>query len=71
MTLPASTHSFRIVAKKRVEDEPERYKLCPAYFLPPVSLLLEDFTEECRKAFPGVLDDDDYVMRGYDFKVLW
>lgn len=70
---PSSEKQFdyRIEAVIQASDNPEHYKLLPPCALPPVCLLLEDFTDECRQCFPGLLDEDDYVRKGYYIEIQW
>lgn len=47
------------------EDDHAAFPWLRWYALPSSSLLLDDFTAECREFFPGLLAGDDYVLRGY------
>lgn len=68
---PEEQVNYRIEAVTLASDDPEHYKLLPSCALPPVYLLLEDFTDECRQRFPGLLGEDDYVRKGYYLEIQW
>lgn len=65
------SRSFALVGEVWPEDEPNHYALLPKFALPPVTWLVEDFTEEFSRQYPGVLMEGDFVKRGYCLEVLW
>lgn len=69
--LGGDSRSFALVGEVWPEDEPNHYALLPKFALPPVTWLVEDFTEEFSRQYPGVLMEGDFVKRGYCLEVLW